>query len=395
MLAQRLSEWSARAPELEEDLALTNIALDLLGQARTLLTRAGELEGDGPRRGRPRLPARRPRVPQRAQLVEQPNGDFARTIARQLLFSTYQLALYDRLLRLGRPGRLPASPAKAVKEVAYHRDHAREWTLRLGDGTEESHRRMQEGVDWMWPLRGRAVRARRAHRAPRRRGGRRRRARAAPGVGALVGGVLEEATLDRPDDALRGHRRASRRAHRGARPRARRDAVDAPRAPGGDVVSDRRAPARAGGRGARTRRSRSSRSRTSGSSATCPVDAGRLTVTLTPTYSGCPAIDPIRDAVAGCAADAGFDDVEVVLQLKPAWTTEWMSRGRPAQAARVRDRAAVGPRDRLPAHAAARSRCPRCGSQDTKLVTRFGATPCQAQYTCRDCREPFDHFKAH
>jgi ring-1,2-phenylacetyl-CoA epoxidase subunit PaaC len=150
VLAQRLSEWSARAPDLEEDLALTNIALDLLGQARALLTRAGELEGAG--RDEDDLAfLRGDREFRNALIVEQPNGDFARTIARQLLFSTYQLALYDRLCD-STDEVLSGVAAKAVKEVAYHRDHAREWTLRLGDGTEESHRRMQEGIDWMWPL---------------------------------------------------------------------------------------------------------------------------------------------------------------------------------------------------------------------------------------------------
>jgi ring-1,2-phenylacetyl-CoA epoxidase subunit PaaC len=150
VLAQRLSEWSARAPDLEEDLALTNIALDLLGQARALLTRAGELEGAG--RDEDDLAfLRGDREFRNALIVEQPNGDFARTIARQLLFSTYQLALYDRLCDSADEV-ISGVAAKAVKEVAYHRDHAREWTLRLGDGTEESHRRMQEGIDWMWPL---------------------------------------------------------------------------------------------------------------------------------------------------------------------------------------------------------------------------------------------------
>jgi ring-1,2-phenylacetyl-CoA epoxidase subunit PaaC len=152
VLAQRLSEWSSRAHDLEEDLALTNIALDLLGQARALLARAGELEGAG--RDEDDLAyLRSDREFACVLLVEQPNGDFARTIARQLLFSTYQLALYDRLCDSA-DEIISGVAAKAVKEVAYHRDHAREWTLRLGDGTEESRRRMQEGIDWMWPLAG-------------------------------------------------------------------------------------------------------------------------------------------------------------------------------------------------------------------------------------------------
>ena len=149
VLAQRLSEWSARAPDLEEDLALTNIALDLLGQARALLSHAGELEGVG--RDEDDLAyLRSEREFLSALIVEQPNGDFARTIARQLLFSTYQLALYDRLSNSA-DELLSGVAAKAVKEVAYHRDHATQWVLRLGDGTDESHRRMQAGLDEVWP----------------------------------------------------------------------------------------------------------------------------------------------------------------------------------------------------------------------------------------------------
>lgn len=121
---------------------------------------------------------------------------------------------------------------------------------------------------------------------------------------------------------------------------------------------------------------------------------GRLTVTLTPTYSGCPAIDPIRDAVAGRAAEAGFQDVDVVLQLRPAWTTAWMS---DAGRRKLHAYGIAPPQDRAIGCPLRQVRvaCPRCGSYDTGLVSRFGATPCQAQYTCAACLEPFDHFKAH
>lgn len=149
VLAQRLSQWSSRAPELEEDLALTNIALDLLGQARFLLTRAGELEGAG--RSEDDLAFKRSeREFTNCLLVEQPNGDFAQTIARQLLFSAYQLELYRRLSGSADSG-LASVAHKAVKEVAYHLDHAQTWTLRLGDGTEESHTRMQAALERLWP----------------------------------------------------------------------------------------------------------------------------------------------------------------------------------------------------------------------------------------------------
>jgi ring-1,2-phenylacetyl-CoA epoxidase subunit PaaC len=149
ILAQRLGEWVARAPQLEEDVALANIALDLLGQARTLLAYAGEVEGAG--RGEDDLAyLRDDRDFRNVQLAEIPNGDFAVTIARQLAFSAYQYELYTALVSSSDPV-LAGLAAKAVKEVAYHRDHATQWVLRLGDGTDLSHERMQAGLDQVWP----------------------------------------------------------------------------------------------------------------------------------------------------------------------------------------------------------------------------------------------------
>ncbi|MGO1050427.1 1,2-phenylacetyl-CoA epoxidase subunit PaaC [Crossiella sp. CA198] len=149
ILSQRTAEWCANGPELEEDVALANIALDLLGQARLLLTRAGEVEGEG--RDEDRLAYFRDEIDFRnVRLVEQDNGDFAQTIARLLLFSSARLALFVRLSASADPV-LAAVAAKGVKELAYHRDHAAQWTLRLGDGTAESHRRMQAGLDRVWP----------------------------------------------------------------------------------------------------------------------------------------------------------------------------------------------------------------------------------------------------
>ena len=149
ILAQRLSEWITRAPQIEEDIALGNIALDLLGQARTLLSYAGDLEGAG--RDEDDLAyLRDEREFRNVQLVEIANGDFAVTMARQLIFSEYQYELY-RTLTTSADATLAALAAKAVKEVDYHRDHAAQWVLRLGDGTAESHARMQAGLDRTWP----------------------------------------------------------------------------------------------------------------------------------------------------------------------------------------------------------------------------------------------------
>ena len=148
ILGQRLSEWCGHAPALEVDLSLANLALDLIGQANLLLNEAGTCEGEG--RDGDRLAFHRDVLDFRnCLLVEQPNGDFARTIARQLLYSTWQHMLLQRLT--GSANRFLAEfAAKAVKEVAYHRELATEWTVRLGDGTDESTQRMADGLDWCW-----------------------------------------------------------------------------------------------------------------------------------------------------------------------------------------------------------------------------------------------------
>jgi ring-1,2-phenylacetyl-CoA epoxidase subunit PaaC len=148
--AQRTGWWISRAPELEEDVALANIGLDQLGQARTLLGYAGEVEGAG--RSEDDLAyLRDEREFRNVKLVERPMTDFDVAMARLLLFSTYQLHLY-RALAASDDETLSAIAAKAVKEVAYHADHATQWVLRLGDGTEESHARMQAALEAEWPF---------------------------------------------------------------------------------------------------------------------------------------------------------------------------------------------------------------------------------------------------
>ncbi|HEY7593082.1 MAG TPA: 1,2-phenylacetyl-CoA epoxidase subunit PaaC [Actinophytocola sp.] len=155
VLSQRLTEWCSRAPELEEDVALANIALDLLGQARLLLSRAGEVEGAG--RDEDALAYLRDEHEFRnVRLVEVdcgpgPGGDFAATIARLLVFSTWRLAVFEQLASSVDPV-LAAIAAKGVKELAYHRDHAAQWTLRLAGGTEYSRDRMVAGLAKVWPL---------------------------------------------------------------------------------------------------------------------------------------------------------------------------------------------------------------------------------------------------
>jgi ring-1,2-phenylacetyl-CoA epoxidase subunit PaaC len=147
ILAQRLGMWITRAPELEEDVALANIALDLLGHARSLLHYAGTASG----RSEDDLAYFRDEPEWRnAWLFEQPNGDFACTIGRQLVASAYWFELY-RELADSSDATLAAIAAKAVKEVDYHRDHAVQWTLRLAGGTDESRRRLLDGFADTWP----------------------------------------------------------------------------------------------------------------------------------------------------------------------------------------------------------------------------------------------------
>ncbi|MFN8714360.1 MAG: 1,2-phenylacetyl-CoA epoxidase subunit PaaC [Bacteroidota bacterium] len=148
----RLSEWCSKGPILEEDLALANIALDCIGQARLLLTYAGEIEGKG--RSEDDLAYGRLSAGYRnALLVEQPNGDFGVTIARQLYYTIYADLLYTALCK-STDTTLAGIAAKAIKENNYHLRHCSEWTLRLGDGTEESHNRIQAGLDDLWMFTG-------------------------------------------------------------------------------------------------------------------------------------------------------------------------------------------------------------------------------------------------
>ncbi|WP_214412247.1 1,2-phenylacetyl-CoA epoxidase subunit PaaC [Sphaerisporangium fuscum] len=150
IMSHRLQEWCTHAPELEEEVALANIALDLLGQARLLLTRAGTADGSG--RDEDALAfLREPGEFRNVRLAEVENGDFGHTMARLLVFSIWRLALLDRLT-CSRDPVVAAVAAKGVKEVAYHRDYAAGWVVRLGDGTAYSRERMAAGLQAVWPF---------------------------------------------------------------------------------------------------------------------------------------------------------------------------------------------------------------------------------------------------
>ncbi|MDA0728756.1 MAG: phenylacetate-CoA oxygenase subunit PaaC [Bacteroidetes bacterium] len=153
ILGQRLAEWCGHGPVLEEDIAMSNIALDLLGQARGYYSRAGALEGLG--RDEDQLAFFRTDQEYRNHLlVERPNGHFGDTMVRQFLFDAFSLERTQFLANQTVDEDMAAVAAKAVKEVRYHFSHSSQWMLRLGDGTEESHRKVQQSLDDLWPYAG-------------------------------------------------------------------------------------------------------------------------------------------------------------------------------------------------------------------------------------------------
>ncbi len=199
VLCHRLGEWCGHGPILEEDIALTNVALDLIGQARLFYQYAAEVEGAG--RSEDDLAFLRPeRDMNNLLLVEQPNCDFATTIARQFLFDSFNLRLMQAFEK-STDQRIAEIAAKAVKEVAYHRRHSSSWVVRLGDGTDESHRRIDEGFRELFGFTGEFFEMDEIDRVMAGAG-------IGPDLGNLhedweadVRGVLAEATLDWPDQA--------------------------------------------------------------------------------------------------------------------------------------------------------------------------------------------------
>lgn len=157
ILGQRLSEWCGHGPVLEQDIALTNIALDLMGQARSWLQYAGELEGKG-RTEDDLAFLRDERAFYNVLLVEQPNTDFAYTIVRQFLFDVFHYYFNEALVQ-SKDEKAAAIAAKSLKEITYHLRFSSEWVIRLGDGTKESHEKMQNAVNDLWEYSGELLEA--------------------------------------------------------------------------------------------------------------------------------------------------------------------------------------------------------------------------------------------
>lgn len=215
VLGQRLSEWVGKGPIVEEDIALTNVGLDLIGQARLWLSLAGEVEGRG--RDEDALAFRRDANGFRnALLVEQPNGDYADTMARQFLFDQWHALALGELTRSA-DARVAAIAAKAAKEAAYHVERSGDWVIRLGDGTDVSHARMQRAIDDLWMYAGELFVPDAVDTAAHEAGvGPDAAALVAPWR-AAVGAVLAEATLAVPADdwAQRGGRQGRHTEHLG------------------------------------------------------------------------------------------------------------------------------------------------------------------------------------
>jgi ring-1,2-phenylacetyl-CoA epoxidase subunit PaaC len=198
VLGQRLAEWVGHAPAIEEDLGLANVSLDLIGQARLLLTYAGEIEGKG--RSEDDLAMSRDSSDYlNLALVEQPNGDFANTLVRQFLVDAFQLEIYDGLQN-SKDARLAEVAAKALKETRYHLRYSAGWVVRLGDGTEESHRRVQEALNNLWRFTQEFFEADAVDVEMARAGVAPVLAELAPRWSARVDEVFREATLKRPPD---------------------------------------------------------------------------------------------------------------------------------------------------------------------------------------------------
>jgi ring-1,2-phenylacetyl-CoA epoxidase subunit PaaC len=198
ILGHRLSEWSGQAPTLEEDIALSNLALDLIGQARLFYAYAGEIEGRG--RDEDALAYLRDESEfANVLMAEQPNGDFAVTMVRQLLYAAFKHPFYEALTR-SKDRRLAGIAGKAVKEMAYHVRHAGEWVIRLGDGTEEGHRRAAAALDDLWMYTGEMFELDAGAEALVRAGIAVDPAAIRPAWDAAIDRVLAEATLPRPAD---------------------------------------------------------------------------------------------------------------------------------------------------------------------------------------------------
>ena len=215
ILGQRLAEWCGKSPVLEEELALMNVGLDSLGQARLFLDYAGKVEGKG--RDEDKLAFFRDAQAWRnLLLVEQPNGDFAKTMARQFFFDCFQYLQFEALTQSA-DKTIAEIATKSLKEITYHRRHSSDWVIRLGDGTEESHERMQKAIEELWGYTSEMFDMDDLEREMVAKGIGVDLAALKPKWDIMVNEVLGEATLKRPEDTweVRGSREGKHSEHLG------------------------------------------------------------------------------------------------------------------------------------------------------------------------------------
>jgi ring-1,2-phenylacetyl-CoA epoxidase subunit PaaC len=396
ILGHRLSEWCGHAPAMEEDMALANMGLDMLGQARELYSYAAKVEARGNDEDKFAY-LRDVRQYRNLLLLEQPNGDFARTLVRQFFYAAFA-DLYWRAMMKSSDATLAAVAAKSEKETAYHLRHSSEWVVRLGDGTEESHRRAQGAVDDLWAFTGEMFHVDESELELIESGVAVDPATLRPQWLKTVSNVVSEATLALPTSAAGRPQRPPQRA---SRPSAQRTAIDAADISGGHMViamlndADLRQRAWDAAAAVVDPEIPVLTIADLGVLRDVAVTDGRVEVAITPTYSGCPAMNMIALEIEIALEREGIPHSKVRTVLSPAWTTDWMSeQGRqklkeygiaPPQPASSR-RALFGVQQVV---------CPQCGSGDTEVLSEFGSTSCKALWRCRNCREPFDYFKCH
>jgi len=395
ILGHRLSEWCGHAPMLEEDMALANMGLDLLGQARALYSYAAQIEGKGNDEDKFAY-LRDVRQYRNLLLVEQPNGDFARTIVRQFFYAAFS-DLYWRAMMTSSDTTLAAIAAKSEKESAYHLRHSSEWMLRLGDGTAESHARAQAAIDDLWAFTGEMFEMDDTDRALIESG-------VAVDPAALQPKWLRH--RERGDACVAGHgmdaeRWPQRPSQRAPRPSPQRIAVDATNLSGCvmviDMIDHTEMRQRAWDVAAEVVDPEIPVLTIAdlGVLRDIAINDGRIEVTITPTYSGCPAMNMIALELELALERAGFRDSKIRTVLSPAWTTDWMSEeGR----RKLREYGIAPPQassSRRALFGVEQVACPQCGSGNTELLSEFGSTSCKALWRCKSCREPFDYFKCH
>ncbi len=413
ILGHRMSEWCGHGPILEEDIAMSNIALDLIGHASSLLALAGSIEGKG--RDEDALAYFREGVAFRnLLLVELPNGDFGVHDGAPVPVRRVQHVAAGRPVACGRrtAGRLAA---KCLKEDKYHLRHSSEWVVRLGDGTEESHTRTQRALDALWRYTGELF------------------DRDAVDEAVATHGIIvdhdalharwltmvADVVRARPSRCPEDGPMASRRTH--GTPHEHSSAICSPRCRSWRGRTLARRGDHEGHLAMTGHDARANAAPLTPESAwhvlgtvmdpevpvisvvelgivrDVRVTPDAILVTVTPTYSGCPAMREIEADIREALLAAGAPRVDVKTVFAPAWTTDWIG---PEAREKLRAYGIAPPGRAEPQGLVTLTRarvpvaCPFCGSTDTRLQSEFGSTACKAIHVCNSCRQPFDEFKA-